>query len=183
MFDSANNTYAYVGLPYHGRNWFRTTFRHESVGHGLGQLGDEYYYTGSGQITASAKSSISSGQRQGIFLNLSLTDDSNAVPWAHLIGHPNYPEVGIYQGGHYYEKGVWRSEANGIMRTSSDGYFNTFCRELIVKRILTLAGEEYTFEKFLAKDVPPTRTMLNVSSARQPMDEYPHYPPIFIDRE
>ncbi len=31
-------------------------------------------------------------------------------------------------------------------------YFDTVCRELLVRRILTLAGEEYTFEKFLEND-------------------------------
>ena len=56
--------------------------------------------------------------------------------------------------------------------------FSTFCRELIVRRIMELSGEEYTFEKFLERDVPPA----SQSSLRAPCVEqepgYRHIPPI-----
>lgn len=73
------------------------------------------------------------------------------MPWSHLIGHPNYPEVGIFEGGHYFDKGVWHSEKATIM-AGAGGSFNAFCRELLYKRLLNLAGEEYSFEKFIAFD-------------------------------
>ncbi len=169
-------TYAYTGLPYNGISMFQTSFRHESIGHGFGLLGDEYTTFGSGTIPELEKQALRSVLNDGSYLNLALTKDPIEVPWAHLIGHPNYPEVDIYEGGYCYEKGVWRSAADGIMRASSDGYFNTVCRELLVKRILTLAGEEYTFNKFLQTDIPPTRTTLKDSS-EQLVQEYQHCPP------
>lgn len=156
-FMDDNRNYAYSGFPYNNKTLFQNTFRHESIGHGFGLLGDEYSRRRpqdiTGEIPASEKDNLLRAHQRGLFLNLSLTDDPKAVPWAHLIGHSRYPEVGIYEGGYVYERGVWRSEGSGIMRISSDKYFNAFCRELLVKRILTLAGEEYSFEKFLEKDI------------------------------
>lgn len=174
------NTYAYTGLPYNGISMFRASFRHESIGHGFGLLGDEYTTFGSGSIPELEKQALRRVLNNGSYLNLALTKDPKEVPWAHLIGHPNYPEVGIYEGGHCYEKGVWRSAADGIMRASSDGYFNTVCRELIVKRILTLAGEEYTFEKFLEKDVLSEQSSYNTEHTCTDI-QFLHHPPIFLD--
>ena len=111
-------------------------------------------------------------------LNVSSTNNPEVVPWSHLIGHPHYPGIGLYEGGYMYQWGVWRSETSGIMRNSRLGYFNTFCRELIVRQILTLAGEEYTFEKFLEKDILPERTSYTPKHTLMDM-EYVHRPPIF----
>lgn len=168
----------YSGFPNNDRTTFRYHFLHESVGHAFGLLGDEYFRLDE-QISESDKQDLRSHQRDGCFLNLSLTNDGSVVPWAHLIGHPRYPEVGIYAGGYCFPSGVWRSESDGIMNHSESGYFNTFCRELLVKRILTLAGEEYTFEKFLEKDVPPTRAELD-TRVLLTSPEYRHCPPIYI---
>ncbi len=181
-FMEYTHNYAYSGFPYNNRTLFQNTFRHESIGHGFGLLGDEYSRRRpqdiTGEIPAFEKDNLLRAHRSGLFLNLSLTDDPKVVPWAHLIGHPRYPEVGIYEGGYVYDSGVWRSEGSGIMRISSDKYFNAFCRQLLVKRILTLAGETYTFEKFLENDILPTRTMFIETLERQTM-ERPHYPPVF----
>ena len=119
-------------------------------------------------------------QQNGYFLNLSLTNDPKAVPWAHVIGHPLYPEIGIYEGGYIYDTGVWRSTENSIMNIDKNGYFNTVCRELIVKRILTLAGEEYTFEKFLEKDVLSEQPSYNTEHTCADI-QFVHHPPIFLD--
>ncbi len=50
------------------------------------------------------KSRLLSYQHSGLDLNLSLTNDPKTVPWAHLIGHPRYPEVGLYEGGYIYQR-------------------------------------------------------------------------------
>lgn len=179
---SSTDAVPYAGLPYNGRTVLQGIFQHEAVGHAFGLLGDEYSSINTGQIPESAKQELRSYQRDGCFLNLSLTDDSSAVPWAHLIGHSRYPEVGVYTGGYCYQKGVWRSESNGIMNSHSCGYFNTYCRELIVRRILTLAGEEYTFEKFLEKDIPSAQATPDNRISRTPI-AYRHCPPIFVDKK
>lgn len=184
-FMDDNRNYAYSGFPYNNKTLFQNTFRHESIGHGFGLLGDEYSRRRpqdiTGEIPASEKDNLLRAHQRGLFLNLSLTDDPKAVPWAHLIGHSRYPEVGIYEGGYVYERGVWRSEGSGIMRISSDKYFNAFCRELLVKRILTLAGEEYSFEKFLEKDVLSEQPSYNTEQTCTDI-QYVHHPPIFMGR-
>ena len=60
------------------------------------------------------------------------------------------------------------------MVRSNSGYFSTFCRELIVRRIMELSGEEYTFEKFLERDVPPAPELYHAPAAA----DYVHLPPI-----
>ena len=92
---------------------------------------------------------------------------------------PRYPYVGVLQGGYYYAFGVWRSESYSLMDESADFYFNTICRELIVKRIMALTGEEYTFDKFLAKDSDKDRPNLSTSQSQRTKDqERRHQPPI-----
>jgi len=65
------------------------------------------------------------------------------------------------------------------MENSTNFYFNTICRELIVRRIMALTGEEYTFDKFLAKDSDKDRPNLSKSRSQQIKDqERRHQPPI-----
>ena len=183
-FMEYTHNYAYIGFPYNRTALFQNTFKHESIGHGFGLLGDEYSrrrpQDPTGEIPASRKKELLSKQQRGLFLNLSLTNDSKSVSWAHLIGHPRYPEVGMYEGGYGYEHGVWRSEADGVMNLTIEGSFNTFCRELIVRQILTLAGEKYTFEKFLEKDILPEQISSTPKHTSMDM-EYVHHPPVFMD--
>ncbi len=171
-------TYAYTGFLFRYYDLFSDIFQHESVGHGLGLLGDEYASDyNEDMIPESEKEQLLRWQKIGYYKNLSLMNDPAAVPWSHLIGHPRYPRVGMVEGGFYYGKGVWHSEAMGRMAYASYP-FSTFCRELIVRRIMELSGEEYTFEKFLERDVPPA----SQSSLRAPCVEqepgYRHIPPI-----
>lgn len=50
-----------------------------------------------------------------------------------------------------HNRGVYRSEQNSCMNNDIP-YYSTISREAIVKRIMQYAGEEYTFEKFVAND-------------------------------
>lgn len=176
LFTSSSKTYAYAGLS--SRTYLRRMIHHEFIGHGFGLLGDEYGHPLNWEIPESQKSRIRSFQQDGSYLNISLTKDPTAVPWAHMIGHPRYPEVGVAGSGATYMTGVWHSTPDGLMG-SKVSTFNPVCRELIVRRILTLAGEEYTFEKFLEKDVASTPTMLDTRVLRT-SSEYRHCPPIYI---
>lgn len=177
--EQPSETYAYTGFPPGGGVRFPGVVQHESVGHGLGLLGDEYVQEENpDMIPESEKERLRACHDWGIYWNVSETNDPAAVAWSHLIGHPRYPRVGMYEGGYYHNRGVWHSEPGGIMVRSNSGYFSTFCRELIVRRIMELSGEEYTFEKFLERDVPPA----SQSSLRAPCVEqepgYHHIPPI-----
>ena len=153
-----------------GLDYLKYSILHESVGHGFGLLADEYVDYIDQELPESNKNRLKLDQAKGLCLNLSLTNDFQSVYWSHLIGHPRYPYVGVYEGGYKYDKGVWRSERVSLMSTLfTDLYFNAISRELLVKRILELSGEGYSFDKFLQKDSDegrPTGGSLSLSPFR-----------------
>jgi hypothetical protein len=132
-------------------------FIHE-LAHAFAYLSDEYLMTDE-EPTESDKQGLAEQHAKGQRLNLSYTDDPARVPWAHLLNHPNYSYVGIIEGA-IHSTGAWRSEGGGIMNSIVDypeygvtgPYFNAISREMIVKRIKAMAGEEYSFDEFVAKD-------------------------------
>ena len=137
---------------------FRGVIQHEAGGHGFGKLGDEYIYhnafidacdcTCCGHVEA-----LMGAFSKGWFQNLSLTGKMNEVPWSHLIFHEKYNQiVDIFEGGFMHTRGVFRSEQNSCMNNDIP-YYSTISREVIVKRIKAIAGEEYSFEEFVANDV------------------------------
>lgn len=186
-------SYAFCGYNYGDRDYHLTsTFVHESVGHVFGGLADEYINPMMPNIydmPESVKREIIARQKQGLYLNVSLSNDPELVPWAHLIGHPQFNvagEVGIYPGGCGYAKPIWNShnysDSNAsIMNTGTVYYFNPVCRELLVKRIMYFAGEEYTFEKFLANDKDEITSSLKHRRYTRRNIEYKHYPPVHME--
>lgn len=137
---------------------FRGVIQHEAGGHGFGKLGDEYIYHNAfidacdcnccGHVEA-----LMGAFSKGWFQNLSLTGKMNEVPWSHLIFHEKYNQiVDIFEGGYMHNRGVFRSEQNSCMNNDIP-YYSTISREVIVKRIKAIAGEEYSFEEFVANDV------------------------------
>ena len=181
--------YAFAGYQPGGLQFLTGTVIHE-MGHAFGQLADEYvrYNSGGGgalEIPQNEIAGLRAYQNKGWYLNVSLSKDPKSVYWSHLIDHPAYPYVGVHEGGYYYTKGVWRSEDQSVMRDeNSYPYFNAFSRELIVKRILELSGEGYSFEKFLEKDSDAGRPDTGASSLRRPTmrtSERWHQPPIIAE--
>ena len=137
---------------------FRGVVQHEAGGHGFGKLGDEYIYhnafidncicTCCGHVFE-----FNLAKAKGWYDNLSLTGKMSEVPWSHLIFHEKYSEfVDIFEGGFMHNRGVYRSEQNSCMNNDIP-YYSTISRESIVKRIKAYAGEEYSFEDFVANDV------------------------------
>lgn len=135
----------------------RGVIQHEAGGHGFGKLGDEYIYhnafidfcncTCCGHVDA-----INWAKSLGWYDNLSLTGKMHEVPWSHLIFDDRYSDiVDIYEGGFMHNRGVFRSEQNSCMNNDIP-YYSTISRESIVKRIKRYAGEEYSFEEFVAND-------------------------------
>lgn len=143
-------------LPY--PNDARGTVQHEAGGHGIGMLADEYVYHPEFiqrcqcmccPHTEALRAEQSS---MGYGLNLSLTGKFREVPWHHLMTHPDYDDiVDIYEGGYYHGRGVYRSEYNSCMNNNVP-YFSTWSRQLIVQRIMHLAGETFSLDEFLALD-------------------------------
>ncbi|MFV0419371.1 MAG: M64 family metallopeptidase [Dysgonomonas sp.] len=124
---------------------FDNVIIHEAGGHGFGKLGDEY-------ISASEAVGRNKSDAQ-YYPNLDITSDPAKVKWKHFIGHPDYPEVGVFEGGYYFGTGVWRPTLSSVMNSSfSDNNFNAPSREAIVKRIKELAKESYSFNEFVRID-------------------------------
>lgn len=66
--------------------------------------------------------------------------------------NPDYDDiVDIYEGGYFHGRGVFRSEYNSCMNNNVP-YFSTWSRQLIVQRIMHLAGEPFSLSDFLALD-------------------------------
>ena len=135
----------------------RGVMQHEAGGHGFGKLGDEYIYhnafidfcdcTCCGHVDA-----VNWAKSLGWYDNLSLTGKMHQVPWSHLIFDSRYSDiVDIFEGGYMHNRGVFRSEQNSCMNNDIP-YYSTISRESIVKRIKRYAGEEYSFEEFVAND-------------------------------
>ncbi len=129
---------------------FRGVIQHEAGGHGFGKLGDEYIYF---NAFIDEVSEFNNAKMKGWYENLSLTGKMNEVPWSHLIFDEKYGKfVDIFEGGLKYSRGVYRSEYSSCMNNNIP-YYSTISREAIVKRIMEYAGEEYSFEKFVANDI------------------------------
>lgn len=137
---------------------FRGVIQHEAGGHGFAKLGDEYIYHNAfinacGCSCCGHVLEFSMAKALGWYENLSLTGKMNEVPWSHLIFHEKYNQiVDIFEGGYMHNRGVFRSEQNSCMNNDIP-YYSTISREVIVKRIKAIAGEEYSFEEFVANDV------------------------------
>ena len=170
-----------------GLDYLKYSILHESVGHGFGLLADEYVDYIDQELPESNKNRLKLDQAKGLYFNVSLTNDSRSVYWSHLIGHPRYPYVGVYEGGCKYNNGVWRSERVSLMSTLlTDLYFNAISRELLVKRILELSGEGYSFEKFLQMDSDEGRPYKG-TSVRPPFgvkrNSWVHHPPVMLGEQ
>ena len=135
----------------------RGVIQHEAGGHGFGKLGDEYIYHNEfidfcGCTCCGHVLEFNWAKGLGWYDNLSLTGKMHEVPWSHLIFDDRYSDiVDIYEGGFMHNRGVFRSEQNSCMNNDIP-YYSTISRESIVKRIKRYAGEEYSFEEFVAND-------------------------------
>ena len=147
--------------PYFG-SWLNIAV-HEFGGHGFGRLGDEYWYNpirGEGEIE-------SHSWRIPFKLNVASSYDN--VPWqpevldvlgggSSVTVNPDNisyysSRVGRFQGGLLYALGRWRSEFVSCM-IDNRFYFSLWQRMLIVKRIMSLAGETFDLQEFYNNDVP-----------------------------
>jgi hypothetical protein len=131
--------------------YFRGILQHEAGGHGFGNLADEYVENDT-QIPQSEIDQLRSDQSYGIFLNVDVTNNLSNILWKQFIGLTKYSYVSAFEGADLYSKGVWRPESGSLM-INNINYINAPGREIIVKRIMKLAGLTYSFADFQSKDV------------------------------
>lgn len=151
--------------------FWRTTigsYTHELLGHGLGDLADEYVSVGMADKrvpdTKMGRSWVLRSQREKhINMNTAFTtnpdDTENMVnrAWAWMIKN-NYRGVGTVEGAMHHGKGIWRATKYSIMVGSNAWqnaiYANPVQRELILHKIYKLGGkeEEYNLDVFLEYD-------------------------------
>lgn len=152
MSESRQSGVAFYGSRINEPEAFGPTLRHEAGGHGFAFLDDEYV---TNQIEA-AQEHIdyrnAMYQQYGWYANVDFTDDPAQIKWSFFLSDERYKdEVGIFEGGSLYQKGVYRPSENSMMRDEFE-FFNAPSRWAIYKRIMELSGEEASFEKFLAYD-------------------------------
>ena len=171
------NTDIYEGVTYTGDSFCavvtksadrypydaRGLVQHEAGGHGIGWLGDEYVYHDAriqncGCVCCGHVQELLDNQARGFALNVSLSGKYKDVPWSHLAFHPSYGDiVDVYEGGYFHSRGVYRSEINSCMNNNVP-YFSSWSRQLIVERIMKLAGEKFDLNEFYSKDSRATGT-------------------------
>lgn len=162
---------------------YRNLIMHEAGGHGFGRLADEYVTqenTGK-TITDENKQKLRSFADAGFYSNVDLTGDSTKVKWKHFILRPGYARVGTFQGGFYYSLGVWRPEFSSCM-VYNEPYYNAPSREAIVKRIMTMAGIQYSLEAFIEKDIEksPSQAAMMITKSINPFTFMPLAPPVMM---
>lgn len=186
-------------------NWLNTMV-HEFGGHCFSKLADEYWYnTDRGATTYIFEHRydyLLGGVPFGLnvsatYLNPGYDDPGDPAyikeGWQHLLdnkdalvaSNPLYSRIGVFQGGQVSVLNRWRSERVSCM-IDNRFYFSTFQRELIVKRIMTLAGAAFDETSFWAKDVPtdPVRDIVSspvmgVEDPVAPRIMPPLPPPVF----
>ena len=143
-----------LGLSY--GDW-RNTLVHEFGGHAFGRLGDEYWY----DDVKGAVSAISA-HNWPVPMSLNISAKYSSTPWssdllsrrASLVSsNPLYERLGTFQGGDVSPLNRWRCEKISCM-IDNRFYFSVWQRELIVKRIMSLAGATFSLSDFLALDNP-----------------------------
>lgn len=148
---------------------FQYVLQHEAIGHGFAKLGDEYGYEENGTISNSALAEDKEYQAYGWMRNLSFSSDVTKSYWADFAADSRYASenLGCYEGGETYAKGVYRPTKNSIMKDDPTG-FNVAGRVMIYKRCMKLAmgsSWKYDYETFVTFDKQNTSSASSTSSS------------------
>ena len=161
------------------------TVVHEASGHGFAKLADEYYYEDDTRIPDDVRETQLAYQYYGYWRNLDYTGDLARCAWSRYLADERYAgaDLGYYEGGDYYARGVWRSSMQSLM-LYTEGGFNPISRETIYRRIHKLAyGDEWQFdyETFVQYDAVNRSRKLHALRRPQP-PHGPLAPPRWLDR-
>lgn len=132
---------------------------HECAGIAFGKLGPEgqthqTFISACGCAYCNLNEQYNRAKLHGWWQNVSKSNKYNDLPWYHLIFHEKYSSlVDVYEGACGHVRGAYRSENQSVMGDTHVSYFNTISREALVRRIMKCAGEEFSFEDFVAKDI------------------------------
>ena len=122
-------------------------------------------------ITESEIQALKNTQERGRYLNVDVTNNAEDVLWAPFLKDDRYKneQLGVYEGGFYYSKGVYRASENSVMRHHGpEVQFNAQGRWLIYRRVMNLAGEECDFEQFLLLDEAARKIFDEQAVSRSP---------------
>lgn len=132
---------------------------YECAGIAFGKLGPEgqthqTFISACGCAYCNMSEQYNRAKLHGWWQNVSKSNKYNDLPWYHLIFHEKYSSlVDVYEGACGHVRGAYRSENQSVMGDAHVSYFNTISREALVRRIMKCAGEEFSFEDFVAKDI------------------------------
>ena len=126
-----------------------TVVNHELGGHGFAFLDDEYSLYD--KPHPNAQEAYENAWQYGMLLNLDWRSDPEQVRWSHFLKDSRYSEegLGVFEGGGYYSKGVFRPTENSMMRMdyAPGAVFNAPSREAIYRHIMRMGiGEDWTFD-------------------------------------
>ena len=133
------------------------TIIHETAGHAIGKLDDEYDLQNL-DLDNAGRERFAYGHTLGWLMNVSTTNDATQAPWAQFLADSRYANQGLgffEGGGARYATGVWRPTENSIMRTTDIDHieFNAPSRRAIYNKVMEVAmGRTPTYEEFVAFD-------------------------------
>ena len=160
---------------------FRQVLVHEVIGHGLAKLADEYGYDDKGPATDNIVKELQFYHNYDWMLNVDDTDDVNNVLWKDYIGNNHFdPEnIGVYEGGYTYAKGIYRPTEESMMRHNNSP-FNAPSRKVIFDRIRALGEdkETSTLDEFAAFDEQHKPTHWSYALTRAPWQHRYLAPPV-----
>ncbi len=183
-FDKWNYSIAYTPAA---PGDFLPTFTHETLGHGIGKLGDEYNANSSNP--GSAPSSYPYWVNYGLDANVDNVSDPAQVRWRNFLSDPRYASegLGVFEGANYANYGWYRPSENSVMniQTAEGGdRFNAPSREAIYQWTkMWLAGSgvtsgygnwasyiaaNYNYEEFVAFDKAPSPWATRSSFKKKP---------------
>ena len=146
---------------------FENVLTHEALGHGFTKLADEYYATAT-IISDEQTEYYRNIATYGWYKNVDFTNNATAVKWSKFINDSHYADeqIGVYEGGATYEKGVYRSTPTSLMGSNGTD-FNAPSRQAIWYRINKLTqGDSWegSYEDFVAYD-------MSIKAASAPIKE------------
>ena len=138
---------------------FYNTIIHESVGHGIGKLLDEYVEEVNQGLSLPEEKKKELDYVWTSFgwgANVDWHSNPKEVKWAKFIEDTRYADekIGIYEGGFLYSHDSYRPTNNSMMR-NNDLPFNAPSREAIYKNVMKESeGDNWTYdyETFVIED-------------------------------
>lgn len=176
------------------KNGVDDVLNHESGGHGIGKLLDEYVESGNESLTLPEENKTELENvwtTLGWGANVDWRSNPTEVKWSKFISDPRYSaeKIGIYEGSYLYQYGAYRPTENSMMRYN-DTPFNAPSREEIYKRVMRESegeGWTYDYETFVAFDAAGHSQFVNAlnTNARQRratnvQREQHTAPPVFV---